>query len=250
MAEDAELHLTKATVVLGRPPARERGVTAEYLLHQAVADLFGDRVERGYVWREVGRPSPAAAQLLLLSRSVPDEAAGSEMPPHRRVTTLVTRPFRPDLTVGQRLDFEVRVSATRVVTTAATPADLMDVEAPTARKQRHDVWEAVFAAGPEPAVRMADVYGAWLRARLADVADVGEVAVTERGMRRVRRSLAHPVIPVVAANLVGDLTVRDPEKLVAQMADGIGRARAFGCGLVCLARLGSRPRRPVSLGRL
>jgi CRISPR system Cascade subunit CasE len=240
----SDLHLTRARIALDRPPVHERGATAEYLLHQAIADLFGDRGDRGYVWRELARTG-GHADALVLSAGAPDPDAGGRMPRHRHVVSLVTKRFRPDLAAGQRLDFEVRVNATRVVTTPAQPADLMDVETPRPRKQRQDVWDVVFAGGPDDAVRMADVYTAWLRSQLGAVADVGEVAVTERGMLRVRRSLRHAAIPIVATNLVGDLTVRDPAALVARMAAGVGRSRAFGCGLLCLARLGSRPRRPA-----
>lgn len=238
------LHLTRASIALGRPPVQERGATAEYLLHQAVADLFGDRGDRGYVWRQLGAHT-RGADVLILSTAAADPAVAERMPAHRRVQSIASRPFRPDLYEGQQLDFELRVNATRVVTTPAGPADLMDVEAPKARKRRLDVWDVVFASGPAPTVRMPDVYATWLRGQLGDVAVVDEVAVTERGMVRVRRSLAHPAMPVVAANLVGSLTVRDPALLVTRMAAGVGRSRAFGCGLLCLARLGSRPRRPA-----
>lgn len=243
----SDRHLTKAHITLGRAPAFERGVTAQYLVHQAVADLFGDRADRGYVWREVSR-SPGGAEVLLLSSDAPDAGAGVRMPPHRRVESLTTKPFRPELRAGQRLDFEIRVNATRVVTTPAPPADIMDVGDPRPHKQRHDIWDVVFAGDPGPDVRMADVYGAWLRTQLAGAADVGQVAVTERGMLRVRRSLARATIPIVTTNLVGDLTVLDPDRLSARMALGIGRSRAFGCGLLCLARFGSRPRRPLGAG--
>jgi CRISPR system Cascade subunit CasE len=243
----SDRHLTRACIKLARPPAQERGVTLEYIVHQSIADLFGDRSDRGYVWRLLAR-TPDSAEALLLSSTAPDPAAGGRMPPHRRVASLITKPFRPELQAGQRLDFEIRVNATRVVTTPGAPPDLMDVLPPAPRKQRHDVWDVVFAGAPDESVCMADVYSAWLRSQLGEAAEVGEVAVTERGMLRVRRSIGRPAIPVIATNLVGDLTVRDPDALVARMAAGIGRSRAFGCGLLCLARLGSRPRRPPSLG--
>lgn len=244
----SDLHLTKASIELHRPPVQERGVTAEYLLHQSIADLFGDREERGYVWRQLSA-GPRHADVLLLSSSPPDAAAGDRMPLHRRVRTIVSRPFRPELRTGQQFDFELRVNATRVVTTPAVAADVMDVTDPKARKQRRDVWDIAFADKSNASVRMVDVYAEWLRTQLAEVAELGDVAVTERGLMRVRRSLARPAIPVITTNLVGSLTVREPELLVDRMAGGIGRSRAFGCGLLCLARFGSRPRRALASAR-
>lgn len=243
----SEVYLSRVGVALGRPPVQERGATAEYLLHQAVADLFGNRGDRGYVWRQLAADA-RGADVLILSTTAPDPTAGDRMPSHRRVRSVVSRPFRPDLRAGQQLDFELRVNATRVVSTPAEPADIMDVEAPKAHKRRFDVWDVVFATGPAPTVSMVDVYATWLRAQLESVARIDEMAVTERGMVRVRRSLTHPAMPIVATNLVGSLTVREPDALVARMAAGIGRSRAFGCGLLCLARLGSRPRRQLVSG--
>jgi CRISPR system Cascade subunit CasE len=234
------LHLTRARFALGRPPGNERGVTREYLLHQAVADLFGDRDGRGYIWRDVST-SPACADVLILSPGAPDDGASARMPPHRRAASLVTKPFQPELQVGQRLDFELRVNATRVITTPVGD-DLMATDH-RPRKARADVWDAVFATGPAANVRMEAVYWEWLQRKLAGVADVGDLAVTERRFVRVRRSLASAPISFVAANLVGDLVIRDPGTLVTRMAEGVGRSRAFGCGLLCLARYGTRSRR-------
>lgn len=231
-----ELHLTRAVVALGRPPARERGVTREYLLHQAIADLFGDREGRGYVWRELAA-GEQTANVLVMSGVSPEASALHLAPPHRRVTSLNSRPFRPRLTPGERVDFEIRVNATRVVTSSSGDDPMM-----LARKVRRDIWDCVFASRPSDDVRMQDVYADWLRRKLDGVAEVGQTVVTERRLVRARRSLASLPMPFIAANLVGDLVVLDPGGLVASMVEGIGRCRAFGCGLLCLAQLGTRPR--------
>ncbi|MCU0623521.1 MAG: type I-E CRISPR-associated protein Cas6/Cse3/CasE, partial [Gemmatimonadaceae bacterium] len=226
-----DLHLSRARIALQRPPAAERGVTREYLVHQAVADLFGDRDDRGYVWREF--PGTAScADVLILSSVAPDETATARMPAHRRLASIRSKPFRPELTEGQRLDFEIRVNATRIVTTTVEE-DIMSVGDGT-RKTRQDIWDAVFAAGVSPETAMADVYAEWLRRKLEGSAVVHDVGVTERRMIWVRRASAAAPVPFVATNLVGGLLVADPEALVQRMADGIGRARAFGCGLLCL----------------
>lgn len=235
-----ELHLSRVRIDVGRPPHAERGATREYLLHQAVADLFGNYSQRPYVWRErfVG---VGMADVLVLSMVPPDREAGPRMPSHRRVREVFTKPFRPDLAVGQQLDFEIRVNATRVVT-STTGDDLMTV-GERARKERRDVWDAVFATGHSDEVAMETVYADWLRRQLDGVAILGAVAVTERQGIWARRSVASPAITYVATTLIGDLTVTHPAALVARMAGGLGRARAFGCGLLCLARYGTRPRR-------
>ena len=235
-----EFHLTRASFALDRPPANERGVTRDYLLHQAVADLFGDREGRGYVWRDLSRSDVAAANVLILSDAPPTESAATRTSPHRRVISVRSKPFQPRVSRGERVDFEIRVNATRVATTRSGDDLMMLTEEP--RKVRRDIWDCVFASHPADDVRMQDVYAEWLRRQLHGVVELGEVAVTERRLVRARRSLSSAPIPFVATNLVGDLVVLDPGALVARMAVGIGRARAFGCGLLCLAPLGTRPR--------
>jgi CRISPR system Cascade subunit CasE len=235
-----DLHLSRARISLQRPPGHERGATREYLVHQAIADLFGDRADRGYVWREF--PGTAScADVLILSSGAPDESAGARMPVHRRIASIRSKPFRPELAQGQRLDFEIRVNATRVVTTSVEE-DIMSVGDGT-RKARQDIWDAVFAAGASPETSMADVYAEWLRRKIDRGATVEEVAVTERRMVRVRRAAGAAPVPIVVTNLTGTLVVEEPDTLIVRMAVGIGRARAFGCGLLCLARFGSHPRR-------
>jgi CRISPR system Cascade subunit CasE len=228
----APLVLSRATLQV-RPGEgdHERRSTAPYLVHQAVADLFGERDDRGYLYRVTGE-WPGGANVLVLSAAAPLPPARVGSPPHRRAVHVESRDFAPALAPGDMLDFELRLNATQVVT-----------DPDSGRKVRTDAWEATWRADRDTPCTPHDVYGAYLRRKLSDVADVLEARVTERSEVRARRGDRPRPIRFVAANVIGTLRVTDPARLVEQVAAGVGRAKAFGCGLVCLSRPGTVLRR-------
>lgn len=227
---------TLSRVVLSvRGDRAPRGSTREYLIHQLVADLFPDRADRGYLFRET-RPRPGGAELLVLSASPPRSPDDVPVHPWGCAVDVRRKPFVPKLSAGTMLDFEVRVNAAGVVTQ------------PDGKKKRVEIWNAVHGADRDTPCSPHDVYRGWLARKLEGVALVDEARVTERGEVRVRRGTGgdHPKnrrILFVSANVVGTLRVEDPERLVEVVASGIGRAKAFGCGLLCLSRPGTVLRR-------
>ena len=213
----------------------ERRSTGSYLIHQAIADLFGDRADRGYLYR-VTADYPGGAEVLVLSHAPPLAAAGLSSPEHRRVQRVQSKRFDPHLTPGQLLDFEIRINATQVVTTEKDGR---------VKKQRTDAWEAVWQADKQTPRTPHEVYGEYLQRKLQGAAELlpdagGALArVTERGEVQARRGNQPKPIRFVAANLIGSLRVEDPEQFLDIVVRGIGRAKAFGCGLLCLSRPGS-----------
>lgn len=235
--------LSRAILHLRSDPSRRW--TAEYTTHQLVADLFGDRSDRGYLYRTV-QERPGGVEVLVLS---PDAPLGSESLPVRSWGAAVgveSKPFAPRLTAGQVVDFEIRINATRVITDPAT-----------GRKHRTDVWEAVWRGDPDTVLSPHEVYGEYLTRKLSGSADLirqecdratgaeSLVRLTERTEVRARRGGRgsrgdrSECVRFVAANLIGTLRVRDPEQLLAITTGGIGRAKAFGCGLLCLSAPGT-----------
>ena len=49
-----------------------------------------------------------------------------------------------------------------------------------------------------------------------------------------KRSIAGKIVTV---SFTGFLQVEDPDELVGRICDGIGPAKAFGCGLLSVARV-------------
>lgn len=221
--------LTISRVRLCIRPGRgvDRRATAAYLIHQAVADLFGDREDRGYLFRVLRERGPEVV-VLTLSAVPPLPLLALRSPDHRRATKIESKPFEPSIEPGQRLDYELLVNAVKQY-----------VDEETGKTIRRDVWDAVWMAEPETPLSPHDIYHEWLSGKLDGCARVLDARVTERGEVRARRPGCSQAIAFIAANLVGTLEVVDPERLLGAIAAGFGRSRAFGCGLLCLSRPGT-----------
>ena len=134
--------------------------TRDYLLHQAVANLFGDRPDRGYLFYEIGRRKDRTAELLVLSDRPPTEGLPEVSP--WQITRLRTKPFIVRLPSGAVLDFEIRVNATVVRTTARGRKG-----GRVRRKRRVDVWDALWGEHRDTDRTRDDVYAEYLGRKLA-----------------------------------------------------------------------------------
>lgn len=229
----SDLYFTQATLVLTDAERRpERGATRPYVVHQLVADLFGDYGERPYLYRSEERRG-SSQDVLVLSSDRPAEVDGVPGRSFGSVRSLRTKRFGLTVPPGTRLDFEIRMNATK------------DVPSDGKRSKRRDVWEAVWDANRKTDLAPHDVYGQYMRRKLGEAARITSARVTSRGFVRARRNLQHTrPITFVATNLIGTLEVRDSDGLERIAAGGIGRSKAFGCGLLCLSSTGSvLPRR-------
>jgi CRISPR system Cascade subunit CasE len=215
---------TLSQAVLRLKPAR--GWTAEYITHQLVADIFGDRTDRGYLYRTT-RERPGGVEVLVLSPSQP--LTMNELPVRDwgAVIDLRSKSFVPPISPGQRLDFEVRINATRVITE------------PNGKKRRADVWEAAWRADRNTPCTPHEIYREYVSRKLEGAALIHDVRATERGEVRAKRGDRGSAVRFVAANLIGTLSVVEPARFLELVAEGIGREKAFGCGLICLSAPGS-----------
>lgn len=208
--------------------AKARGATRSYLVHQAICDLFSSFDERPYLYRSDSGDG-AVETVLVLSNVEPVQGAQRSQAQGLQLRSLETKPFPALPPHGARLDFELRVNATKDVPVKQG-----------SRSKRVDVWEAVWRADRETAEDPHSVYGSYLQQRLEGVAKLETVRVTERRMVKARRSLETKApIMFVATNLIGTLTVLDAGRLRERIASGIGRSRSLGCGLLCLSRPGT-----------
>lgn len=211
-----------------RDPAQGRMMDAHHRLLWAVFADSPDRT-RDFLWRAEGQ-----GRFYVLSARPPvADGAGLFEPPEIKT-------FDPDLRPDDRLAFVLRANATRA---------RIDPAAPEKRGRRVDVVMDLLYGLPSGRVSderrlardaAADMAGRrWLedRAGTAGFA-VEQLAVTSYTVvplpRHVGGRRQQPQFGVL--DMMGEIRVVDPEVFMARIAEGFGRARAFGCGLMLIRR--------------
>lgn len=193
--------------------------------HRLIWSAFaGDpAATRDFLWRDMGNGA-----FLVLSPSEPKESALFEPPE--------VQSFAPDLRAGDRLAFVLRANATRTVKT--------DRITPSGKRERahRDVVMAALHAVPKDEraplrLELAQAAGRdWLagqgaragfRLLGAGVTAYDVVEAPGLGQRRPRFGVL---------DLEGHIEITDPSALLVRLAQGFGRAKAFGCGLMLIRR--------------
>jgi len=208
--------------------------------HRLVWSMFPrDLQERPFLYREnapnhaVG--ASARAELMVLSRLAPTDAEG--------LFDIETKSFAPVLQAGQRLQFSLRANPT---------AQKSETDAEGRRKSRR--CDIVMAALKDVAKGQARIEARprfiqqagldWLKRqgdrsgfRIADPEQVKidgyeqfDVDPENRRATRGRRAVHSRL------EFEGVLEVTEPQAFLRQLAQGFGRARAFGHGLMLIRR--------------
>lgn len=205
--------------------------------HRLVWTLFADAPERerDFLWREAD-----AGTFYLLSRRAPTDVHGLfDLDP--------PKPFAPALAAGDRLAFSLRANATVAKKEGRARGRRADVVMAAIK----DVPSSTRAAARAEAVETAG--RGWLEAQGARCGfalaaasdesgdDEGEGTAPRptlrvTGYRTLRVDHAGPAARIGVLDFDGVLEVRDPARFVAALGTGIGRAKAFGCGLMLVRR--------------
>ena len=189
-------------------------------LHRLVWALFADAADRtrDFLWRE-----EAPGRFITLSSRPPVDL--------HDLFDLESQSFIPVLAPGDRLGFTLRANAV-----VARP------EVRGQRGKRHDVvMDLLYRATAPRAKERPDAIlkagRAWL-ARQGEAhgfAPLSNTAVDGYDRVVVPRAHGKPAVFGVL-DITGVLEVQDPGSFLAQLAQGFGRARAFGCGLMLIRR--------------
>jgi len=279
-----------------RPGNKALTILAEKLKHDSYAGhrilwtLFPDHAERTFLFREeIAReqlgPAPAA-------RGAPVYYVVSQTPPvpdNDGLFIVETKPYKPQLHVGQRLVFDCRVNpvvcrqgkkhdvamdAQRQFLLSWVEAFQLKPSLPV-KPEKSDYKNLLLARGGEALDRRlvellaSDTRYAERLQHIASLADklewaikaqvdaaledwlkrqgerLGfEIVLDDDGLSKLQNSayLWHPLPKkgdkpgFSAVDFCGELEVTDAEKFQQAVFHGIGRAKAFGCGLLLLAR--------------
>lgn len=208
---------------------REPGASAD-AHHRLIWTVFSDSPDRkrDFLWRFDGRD-----RFYTLSRR-PPRSSSLFNPPETKV-------FAPVLRTGDRLQYTLRANATK----DRAAVSRMEKGARRGKSRRVDVVMDLLRMAPEGGQRAA------IRDRTAQAA--AEAWIARQGTARgfePRATLVEGYSTIELGrrrgegasfgilDLTGILAVTDPEAFLAALASGFGRAKAWGCGLMLIRRVG------------
>lgn len=192
-----------------------------YNLHRQLWHLFpgedresrssDDETRQGFLFRIEGNATGHPAKLLVQSRRAPTPANG--------LLLVGTREINPKPSSGQRLAFLLTANPVKTITDAQRGAK----QAKQSEKCR------------VPLIKEED-QRQWLLRKLGEAGEIAAVSVLPHAPMYFRK--ANRGGKLVTATFDGVLNVNDPNRLIALLENGIGPAKAFGCGLLLVRRIG------------
>ena len=208
-----------------------RGVTADlFREHQMIWDLFDNTPDqqRDFLYRREDKPGEPPFYYLLSARH---PLEGNES------LIVETRPFEPHLQSGDRLQFQLRVNA--VVTRKADDH--------SKRRIRRDIIEAAIdeyrksdpsgESWPPPSVIHHDAAKKWLeRQGEKHGFQPGDCLVSNHQFHKVRKPGDANERQFTSLDIQGSLVVIEPKAFLTMLQQGLGRSKAFGCGLMLVRR--------------
>lgn len=194
--------------------------------HALVWSLFSraEEASRDFLFRESDEGS-----FIIVSQRPPDDPHG--------LWNVAPKPYEPELAAGDRLRFVLRANPAVAVPQPGKARGLR-VDAVMHAKSKLDP-AARKAFAKEDAARIGLD---WLMKRGPAIgADFDAKACSATGYQQVRipRAGREPSIEFSVIDYEGALTVTDPNKLKAALfsGKGLGKAKAYGCGLMLIRRI-------------
>jgi CRISPR system Cascade subunit CasE len=194
-------------------------------VHRVVWSWFGDRADRrrDFLYRQEGEG--LRTRFYTLSERLPVDS--------QALWHIESKPFAPKLSSGDGLIFSLRANPTRRKSSGPGKGKRHDVvmDAKVAARTRGRV--------PESAAQLVGMTCIdWLasRAQACGFA-LEEGDVRTEGYRQMRfpRGSRHEA-SVTTVDFDGRITVEDPSRFIEALGQGIGPAKAFGCGLMLIRR--------------
>ena len=172
--------------------------------------VSGEAERQGFLFRIERNPTGCPACLLVQSRRAPEPAVG--------IALVATREFHPRPTADQRLAF---------LLTANPVKSIVDIQ----REAKPDKQSGKCRV---PLIKEDDQLQ-WLARKVTGAGAVAAVRVlphTPTYFRKGNRSGK-----LVTVTFEGVLNVTGPDNLIRLLENGVGPAKAFGCGLLLIRRM-------------
>ena len=185
----------------------------EYVIHQWLWELFPGGQERQFLYRR--EELKGAFRFFVLSLEPPTES---------EIFDIQYRPFAPTLSTGQTLHFSLRANPT--ICKAGKRHDLLMEAKRQVRGQVNgpDIWQHQQQAAQDWLARQGEQNGFSLR----------EVNVDAYRQQQVVRAKSRQLIQFSCVDFYGVLVVNEPGLFMQRLAQGYGKSRAFGCGLMLI----------------
>ncbi|MCC7100207.1 MAG: type I-E CRISPR-associated protein Cas6/Cse3/CasE [Rubrivivax sp.] len=213
--------------------------------------LRGPYADHQWLWRFLSAPAGSPRKFLFRRHETGGMADGmprwyvvSDAEPRAPSLhwTVQSKPYDPRLQVGDMLHFELR--ANPVVTTRGADGkprrhDLVMHEKKRLLQQHGLQRWADWATPERPALPdlVRGACAAWLQARAPRLGvEVDAESLRAEGYEQHRGK--SDALRFSSVDLCGRLRVADPGALRAALFEGVGHAKAFGCGLLLVRRLG------------
>ncbi len=195
----------------------------------------GIDAKRDFLWRADG-----SGKFLIVSARKPQ--------PSRLFRPIESKPYEPVLAQGDRLAFVLRANATKdrrsVLREKAVPGSAhkprndrrVDIVMHAMREQEADGTESGEGRATRR-IEAAEVAAkSWLARQGESRGFVVETSVVEDYRVSVLGRRGGRMATFGILDLKGMLTIRDPKEFTRTLFTGLGRARAFGCGLMLVRR--------------
>ena len=198
--------------------------------HRLIWSLFpAGGCKRDFLWRAAQR-----TEFLVLSQRRPTR--------NELFEPLQVKTFAPDLEVGDRLRFALRVNATKHrlarqtghIGPASHRTDIVTDALLTLREQSRHVDERGHVPDTERRTAEKAVATGWIARQGEKSGFAVESIDVQSYLRRHLRRPGGQDATIGILNLTGIVRLKDVGEFTTRLQHGFGRARAFGCGLMLI----------------
>lgn len=209
--------------------------------------LRGPYAEHQWLWRFLSAPAGSPRKFLFRRHEadgMPRWYVVSDGEPRAPSAHWVvqSKPYEPQLDAGNTLHFDLRANPVLTTRGADGKARRHDLVMHEKKRllQQHGLQRWADWAGPErPALPdlVRSACAAWLQARAQRLGvEIDGESLRAEGYEQHRGK--GDALRYSSVDLSGHLRVADPNALRTALFEGVGHAKAFGCGLLLVRRIG------------